>query len=143
MAIALGASGLNSEAQTNDYAIYVAPRDSTAQKTAAAKANDTTIFAERTLHRALTKAGELLSKPGQHSVRVWVAQGQYKSVADSIFLNGAHGRFDPFVTPLSENSTIDIANNFFLNNIKALKARALFRKARRFRRSIFATIRLC
>ena len=232
VALTLSASSLAAPTLATDYAIYVAPRDSVAEKTATGKANDTQIFAERTLHRALTKAGELLAKPGQNSVRVLVAAGQYKgkagqgvwkiptianpqgrlyvlggmndeftgrqpfgnltelvtvsgrdgallqfgsksqlkeavisgflldaapsndydaktnslkkatsrsyplmsfamlatdhlAVADNIFLNGAHGAFDPFVTRLSANSTIDITNNFFLNNIKALKARAV------------------
>jgi hypothetical protein len=42
-------------------------------------------------------------------------------VADNIFMNGAHGAFDPYVQPLSANSVVDIQNNVFLNNIKTLK----------------------
>lgn len=42
-------------------------------------------------------------------------------VADNIFMNGAHGAFDPYVQPLSGGAVVDIENNVFLNNIKALK----------------------
>jgi len=42
-------------------------------------------------------------------------------IADNIFINGAHGAFDPYISPLSANTTIDIENNFFLNTIKTMK----------------------
>lgn len=42
-------------------------------------------------------------------------------VADNVFLNGAHGAFDPYVSPASNDATIDIRNNFFINNIKMMK----------------------
>lgn len=214
-------------AQANTYAILVAPKDSEAYAFAQTKANDQTVFAERTLHRALTRAAELLQS-GDHTVMVMVAQGVYDGkanqgvwvvpvidnpsaslhimggynddfsgrqpfglltvlqtrygrdgallqftkksklkevivsgllfdaapsnkydkktnsilkgqsrsyplisfsllttdhlvVADNIFMNGAHGAFDPYVQPLSGNSVVDIQNNVFLNNIKTLK----------------------
>ena len=40
-------------------------------------------------------------------------------VADNIFMNGAHGAFDPYIQ--SSNAVVDIQNNVFLNNIKPLK----------------------
>ncbi len=43
------------------------------------------------------------------------------TVVDNIFMNGAHGAFDPHVQPLSSSAVIDIDNNVFLNNIKTLK----------------------
>ena len=217
-------------AQADTYLIYVAPRDSPAAATAAAKANDTTVFAERRVHSALTKAAELLQS-GPHTVNILVAPGAYTGklragvwvlpvinnpeaslrlvggfndeftgrqpfgqlsrlvtvegrngailqvspksalkelvisgfvldaapsnkydsktnsilkgssrsyplvsfsllktdhlVVDSnIFLNGAHGAFDPYISPLSANTVIDITNNFFLNNIKTMKPAA-------------------
>lgn len=215
---------------SNTYLIYVAPRDSPAAATAAAKANDTTVFAERRVHSALTKAAELLQS-GPHTVNVLVAPGVYpgklkagvwvipvinnpeaslrivggfndeftgrqpfgqlsrlvtvegrngailqvspksslkelvisgfvldaapsnkydqktnsilkgssrsyplmtfsllktdRLVVDSnIFLNGAHGAFDPYIVPLSANTVVEISNNFFLNNIKTMKPAA-------------------
>ncbi len=60
----------------NDYVIYVAPKNTTAYENAGAKANDTTVFAQRTFHRALTQAADLLQS-GSHTVTVVVAQGQY------------------------------------------------------------------
>lgn len=45
-------------------------------------------------------------------------------VDSNIFLNGAHGSFDPYVSPATANTVIDITNNFFLNNIKNMKAAA-------------------
>ena len=38
------------------------------------------LFAERTLHRALTRAAELLQS-GEHTVKVFVAQGAYNGKA--------------------------------------------------------------
>lgn len=214
-------------AQANEYIILVAPKDSPAYAFAQSKANDTNVFAERKLHRGLTRAAELL-QAGTHTVKVFVAQGQYTGktnrgtwvvpvidnpnatlhiiggfnddfsgrqpfalitelttiygrdgailqftkksslrevvisgllldaapsnkydartnsilkgqsrsyplisfsllktdhlvVADNIFINGAHGAFDPYVQPLSSNAVVDIENNVFLNNIKTLK----------------------
>ncbi|MEE8302506.1 MAG: hypothetical protein V3S24_08745 [Candidatus Tectomicrobia bacterium] len=214
----------------NDYVIYVAPKNTTAYENAGAKANDTTVFAQRTFHRALTQAADLLQS-GSHTVTVVVAQGQYfgkakqgiwvvpvidnpegtlrivggfnedfsarqpflwvselitaegrngaliqitkKSrlkelvisgflfdaapsnkydartnsilkgqsrtytllsfsllqtdhlVVDSnIFINGAHGALDPYITPLSPNTIVDITNNFFINTIKTTSTEA-------------------
>ncbi len=42
-------------------------------------------------------------------------------VADNVFLNGAHGAFDPFIAPASAETTVEIRNNFFLNNVKAIQ----------------------
>jgi hypothetical protein len=227
-------------ATANTYVILVAPKDSPAQAVAKEKANDASVFAERTLHRALTKAAELLNQPGSHEARVIVAKGRYDGkaaqgvwvipqitnsqaslyvlggfnddfsgrqpfgnltqlvtrqgrdgailqiegkselnefvisgflldaapsndydaktnslkkatsrsyplisfsmlrtnhlvVADNILLNGAHGAFDPYAAPLSANSTVDISNNIFLNNIKAIKAWALPHKGNTFK----------
>lgn len=213
--------------QADNYLIYVAPKDSPAYAVAESKENGTTVFAERRLHKAFTKAAELLQS-GPHTVRILVAQGQYTGkvgsgvwvlpvvnnpeatlhliggfnedfsarqpfvwlselitidgrngaliqmtkksalkelvisgfhldaapsnkydsktnsilkgqsrtyplisfsllstehlVIDSnIFINGAHGAFDPYITPPSPNTVVDITNNFFLNNIKAMQ----------------------
>ncbi len=215
------------QAHADEYAILVAPRDTPAQAFAESKANDQTVFAQRTLHRALTQAAELLQS-GPHTVTVFVAEGEYVGkarqgvweiphidnpqgklrivggynddysgrqpfgllsvlvtssgrngpflqftknstlkelvisgllldaapsnkydsrtnsilkgqsrtytmisfgqlttdhlvVADNIFMNGPHGVFDPFIQPLSANTIVDIQNNVFLNNIKAMK----------------------
>ena len=42
-------------------------------------------------------------------------------VADNIFLNGAHGAFDPYINPVSPNTTVDIVNNFFINTVKTIQ----------------------
>ncbi len=221
---------LPTQVLADEYAILVAPRDTPAQAFAASKANDTNIFAQRTLHRALTQAAELLQS-GSHTVTVFVAAGEYKGkarqgiweiptidnpagtlrimggynddfsgrqpfgllsvlvtsegrngaflqfgrrsalkqlvisgllfdaapsnkydsrsnsilkgqsrtytmisfsqlrtdhlvVADNIFMNGSHGVFDPFIMPMSANTVVDIQNNVFMNNIKAMKLQA-------------------
>lgn len=44
-------------------------------------------------------------------------------VADNIFINGAHGAFDPYISPTSPG-IVDITNNFFINTIKTLKPAA-------------------
>jgi hypothetical protein len=49
-----------------------------------------------------------------------LAQTDHLIVADNVFLNGAHGAFEPYVTPASANTVVDIQNNFFVNNIKTL-----------------------
>jgi len=223
-------AGLAPASRADTFVIYVAPRDSPASAAATSKADDATAFAERTLHRALTKAGELLQS-GPHTVNVLVAPGAYPGklragvwvlpainnpegslrliggfnddftgrqpfgrlsrlltvegrdgallqisgrsalkqlvisgfvfdaapsnkydsktnsllkassrsyplisfsqlktthlVVDSnIFLNGAHGAFDPFISPLSADTIVDISNNFFINNIKTMKPAA-------------------
>ncbi len=41
-------------------------------------------------------------------------------VDSNIFINGAHGSFDPFISPLG-SAVVDIQNNFFINNIKNMK----------------------
>ena len=45
-------------------------------------------------------------------------------VADNIFMNGAHGAFDPYIQPLSANTVVDISNNVFFNNIKTMSVGA-------------------
>lgn len=211
----------------DNYIIYVAPRDTPAYAAAQSKEDDQHQFAERTLHRALTKAAELLNQPGQHRVIVAVAAGSYVGKAkqgvwmvpqitnpegtlqivggynedfsgrqpfgnltalvtvegrngaflqfekrtqlkeivisgllfdaapsnaydvktnsikkgqsrsypmislsmlktshliidSNIFINGAHGTVDPFITPAGQ-AVVDITNNFFINNIKTMK----------------------
>ena len=42
-------------------------------------------------------------------------------IADNIFINGAHGASDPYISPMSAATTIDIDNNFFLNTIKTMQ----------------------
>ncbi len=219
-------TGLAPVCRPDTYVVYVAPRDSPASAVAKSKADGATVFAERRLHRALTKAAELLQS-GPHTVNVLVAPGAYPGkiragvwvlppinnpqgslrliggfnddftgrqpfrrlsrlvtvegrdgallqisrksalkqlvisgfvfdaapsnkydaktnsllkaqsrsyplisfsqlktshlVVDSnIFLNGAHGAFDPYIAPLSPDTVVDISNNFFMNNIKTM-----------------------
>lgn len=57
--------------------ILVAPRDTPAAEFAASRANDQTVFAERRLHRALTRAGEILAQGGPQTVSILVAEGAY------------------------------------------------------------------
>jgi hypothetical protein len=230
MAAALPLSTGNAPS-VNEYVILVAERDTPAFEHASSAANDQTVFAERRLFRGLQKAAELLNQPGQHTVRLLVAAGQYTGqtnrgvwvlppidnvegalhilggfndtfsarapfthvselvtiqgrdgafiqlgarsklrelvisgflfdagpsnaydartnsilkgqsrsypmisftqlatdhlvIADNIFLNGAHGAFDPFIVPASAQTVIDIQNNFFLNTIKTMKPAA-------------------
>lgn len=68
-------------AKADDYRIYVGPKGSPAYAHAQTLENDQTIFAERTLHRALTKAAELLNQSGSHTVFVAAAAGSYKGKA--------------------------------------------------------------
>ncbi len=42
-------------------------------------------------------------------------------IADNVFINGPHGVFDPLIVPLSPEATVDIQNNYFLNNIKPMQ----------------------
>jgi len=42
-------------------------------------------------------------------------------IADNIFINGAHGAFDPYINPISANTVVDITNNFFINTIKTIQ----------------------
>ncbi len=214
-------------AQANDYIIYVAPKNTPAYANAEAKEDGQQQFAERTVHRALTKAAELLNQSGEHRVIVAVAAGSYRGKAkqgiwvvpqitnpqgslqivggynddfsgrqpfgnitalvtsegrngaflqltkrsqlntlvisgflfdaapsntydaktnsikkgqsrtypmisfsqlktthlildSNIFINGAHGTFDPFISPAGQ-AVVDITNNFFINNIKTMK----------------------
>lgn len=214
--------------RADTYSILVAPKDSPAYAFAQTKADGVTVFAERKLHRALTRAAELL-QTGEHTARILVAQGAYTGktnrgvwvvplvanpeaalhivggynddytsrqpfaqltelttiygrdgavlqftkksslkdlvvsglfldaapsnkydlrtnsilkgqsrsypllsfsllktdhlvVADNIFMNGAHGAFDPYIQ--SNSAVVDIQNNVFLNNIKTLKVGA-------------------
>lgn len=226
--VACGLAG--SQARSDSYVIYVAPRDTPAAAAATAKANGNTAFAERTLQRAFNKAGELLAK-GSHQATILIAGGNYTGqagvgmfnvpqiknpqaslriigglsedftgrqpfknltrlqtnegrneaivqfarqsqlkqivisgllldaapsnkydsrtnsilpgtsrtlpllalagpqtehlvVADNIFINGAHGAFDPNIVPASPNTVVDITNNFFINTIKAIQVGA-------------------
>jgi hypothetical protein len=214
-------------ASADHFSIYVARKGTDAYKAAQEKEDETSIFAERTFHRALNRAAELLQE-GPHTVSILVAAGEYvgkakqgvwvvpqidnpegtlrliggcnddfttrqpfinltalvtrdgrdgallqltkksklkelvisgflfdaapsnaydrktnsilKSqsrsyplitlamlatehlVVDSnIFLNGAHGAFDPYIAPLTADTVVDITNNFFLNTIKTIQ----------------------
>lgn len=218
-------------AEANDYTIYVAPSDSPARGAAEGKANGASVFAERSMQKALDKAGNLLGQPGEHKVSLLLAGGNYGGqagsgifmvpaiknargtlhivggyaddfasrqpfqhltklttnmgrnqgilqlsqqselkelvisgllldaapsnkydartnsilkgtsrtvpllafnqlmtehlvIADNVFINGAHGAFDPWIAPLSANTTVDITNNFFINTIKTLQVGA-------------------
>jgi len=42
-------------------------------------------------------------------------------IADNIFINGAHGAFDPYIAPVSADTVVDITNNFFINTIKTIQ----------------------
>lgn len=42
-------------------------------------------------------------------------------IADNVFLNGAHRAFEVYHSPMSNDATVDIQNNFFLNNVIPLK----------------------
>lgn len=42
-------------------------------------------------------------------------------LADNIFINGAHGAFDPYIAPASADTVVDITNNYFINTIKTLQ----------------------
>lgn len=42
-------------------------------------------------------------------------------IADNIFINGAHGAFDPYIAPASASTVVDITNNFFINTIKTIQ----------------------
>jgi hypothetical protein len=215
-------------ARAADYEIYVANKNTPAAETGAAKSNGTSVFFERTLHRALEQAATLLAKKGNDVVTVRVAAGDFSGkigsgiweiptvqnpngtlrllggydsgftardpfrtpsklvtsagrngafiaignrsqlselgisgflfdaapsnkydaknnsllraqsrtytmlafsqlqtnhlvVADNIFINGAHGVLEPFIAPVSANTTVDIVNNFFIGNVKALQ----------------------
>lgn len=68
-------------ASADQYIIYVAPRDTPAYAAAQSKEDGQYQFAERTVHRALTKAADLLNQPGPHTVLVAVAAGSYNGKA--------------------------------------------------------------
>jgi hypothetical protein len=74
---ALFAIGPIAEVQAGTYVILVAPRDTPALTNAEAKQNEQTVFAERKLYKALTKAAEFLNQPGAHEVRIMIAAGEY------------------------------------------------------------------
>ncbi|NNF07208.1 MAG: hypothetical protein HKN21_10650 [Candidatus Eisenbacteria bacterium] len=219
-----------SMASADEYLIYVARKDTPAYTAAQGKANETTVFAQRTLHKALRQAAELL-QTGPHTVTVLVAEGAYVGKAkqgvwvipvidnpeatlrlvggmnedfsarqpfawltrlvtregrdgallqitkksklkelvvsgflfdaapsnaydsktnsllkgqsrtyplmslslihidhlvidSNIFINGAHGAFEPYIVPLSANTVVDITNNCFLNTIIATSTKA-------------------
>jgi hypothetical protein len=42
-------------------------------------------------------------------------------ISDNVFLNGAHRAFELYHSPMSNETTVDIDNNFFLNNVIPLK----------------------
>ena len=65
----------------DQYMIYVAPKDTPAYAVAESKENGQDAFAERTFHRALRRAADLLNAPGAHTVTVWVAAGSFKGKA--------------------------------------------------------------
>ena len=68
-------------AQADSYIIYVAPKNTPAYTAAQSMEDEQFKFAERTFHRALTRAADLLNQPGAHTVTVWVASGSYKGKA--------------------------------------------------------------
>jgi hypothetical protein len=45
-------------------------------------------------------------------------------IADNVFANAGHGVFDPAITPASDDAVVEIRNNLFLNNIKAIQVGA-------------------
>lgn len=46
---------------------------------------------------------------------------EHLRIDSNVFINGAHGAFDPMVLPAKNGElVIDISNNFFLNNIKTM-----------------------
>lgn len=45
-------------------------------------------------------------------------------ICDNVFINGAHGAFDPNIHPASEEAVVTIENNFFLNNVKLMQVGA-------------------
>ena len=64
-----------------DIEILVAPRNSEAHKAATARANDSTVFAERKLFRALNRAAEHLNSQGRCTVHLKIAGGEYTGKA--------------------------------------------------------------
>ncbi len=68
-------------ALADTYVIKVAPKNSPAYAFAQGQEDDQRQFAERTFHRALTKAAELLNQSGAHTVYITVAAGSYKGKA--------------------------------------------------------------
>lgn len=74
IAVFVGASG---SVRADDYTVYVAPKKSAAYEFAKAQADDETLFAERSFHKGLGQAAELLAAGGAHTVTVLVAGGEY------------------------------------------------------------------
>ncbi len=214
-------------AMADQIVIFVAPKDSPAYAIAQSREDGQYQFAERTVHRALNRAAEILNAPGTHTVTVAVSAGSYYGKAkqgiwvvpqisnqeatlqivggynedftarqpfgnltalvttegrngsflqfsrrshlkslvisgflfdaapsntydvktnsikkgqsrsypmitlsqlktshliidSNVFINGAHGTVDPFVSPLGQ-AVVDITNNYFINNIKTMK----------------------
>ena len=66
-------------ARAADHTIYVAPKGSPAYAVAEGQADNKSVFAERTLHRALDGAAKLLARGG--SVRILIAGGEYDGKA--------------------------------------------------------------
>ena len=61
--------------------IYVAPKDTPAYANAQSLEDGQQKFAERTFHRALTNAAEILNQPGEQNVVIAVAAGSFKGKA--------------------------------------------------------------
>ncbi|MEL7361367.1 MAG: hypothetical protein AAFN13_04790 [Bacteroidota bacterium] len=74
--LSLFALALALPAAANDYTLYVAPRGTDAYAFAEQQADNDNTYAHRSLHRALTQAGELLAS-GSPTVRILVAGGEF------------------------------------------------------------------
>jgi len=229
--VGLEAQGTGAAISSDGYTILVGEPESSAFEFARSVASDETIFAERRLHRALTRASQLLADSGPQTVRVLVASGKFPGktgqgvwevpavqnpegrlyilggfndqfnerrpfetitelvtqpgrpgaflqfgqrsqlaevvisglvfdaapsnvyddetnsilkgqsrtyglisfsqlrldhlvVADNVFINGAHGAFDPYITPGPSGAVVDIQNNLFMNTIKTMQPAA-------------------
>ena len=59
------------------FEVLVAPKDSAAYEAAQKKANGKSVFAERKIHKAFAKAGEIISSCGTCEVNVKLATGNY------------------------------------------------------------------
>ena len=54
------------------------------------------------------------------------------TVADNIFLNGAHAAVRLTITPANDNAEVHVTNNFFLNNLLAFETQIYAAKTRAF-----------
>ncbi len=66
-----------------DITILVAPRDTPAYEAAVNMADDTTIFAERRIHRAFTRAAENMATCGECTTTIKLAAGAYTGRGDT------------------------------------------------------------